>query len=671
MDTEELILNNRYALEQKIGEGGMATVYRGRDMRLSRRVAVKILHRHYVSDADFLRRFQHEAQAAATLNHPNVVSVYDVGQDGDNHYIVMEYVDGVNLKTLINRDAPLQVAHAVAIAEEIGRGLETAHQVGLVHRDVKPANVMVTPDGHAVITDFGIAKSHLSTTLTRTGVTFGTADYISPEQAQGKTATPRSDIYSLGVTLYEMLTARLPFTGDSPVAVAMQHVSAEPPPPHQIIPQIPPSLEKLILETMAKDPDHRPTSAHDFVQRLQNYRAAANQQTAMTPGPAHQPAQPAPPHPDPFQDRNIEHQQPRPGTPQPRSPVHHSPPPPQNVNTGGGAPPAYPRSPQQQGGGGSAATPPPRHVAHRSSPQQQGSPTIPPPRSATARAPQQQGIGCGVFVVGMLILVGVMGLILAFSSGIFDGMLAGVDSGDNGESGATFPLERTATPTDEEGPTPTLTTTPMPTVVVPDLVGMTEQEMLRELENLDLTPVIGSPRNSSRIPQGAVIAQDPPEDTELEAGESVVYNLSLGPEVVYITVPDLVGYRFEDAKREAQNLGLTVIQKNEPGRNVTEGFIISQNPASGLRVRSGETLQLVVSLGDVVWMPNLFGKSEEAAKATIESTDGLIYSYSDYQGRDKLWNYDQVAPGVVVSTIPDKDQWVPRGTHVTLGVREY
>src|SRR5215216_4937284 len=222
---QQKILNNRYELQQKIGEGGMARVYQGRDMRLNRQVAVKVLHSHYATDAGFLQRFHHEAQAAANLRHPNIVDVYDVGQDGDIHYIVMEYVEGSDLKGAIARNVPLPIEQAVPIAEAVARALEAAHRIGLVHRDIKPQNIIVGPQGQVKITDFGIAKSSLSTALTETGVTFGTADYISPEQARGQPATPRSDIYSLGVTLYETLTGRLPFGGDSSIAVAMQHVS--------------------------------------------------------------------------------------------------------------------------------------------------------------------------------------------------------------------------------------------------------------------------------------------------------------------------------------------------------------------------------------------------------------------------------------------------------------
>ncbi|MGB9633149.1 MAG: protein kinase domain-containing protein, partial [Chloroflexaceae bacterium] len=258
---QQTILDGRYALERLIGEGGMARVYAGRDLRLNRRVAIKIPHSHYLTDPDFLSRFRHEAQAAAMLTHPNIVDVYDVGQDGDVHYLVMEYVEGTNLKAIITREAPLPIARAVDLAVQVALGLHAAHRAGLIHRDIKPQNIIVTPDGRAHISDFGVAKSPLSTALTETGVAFGTVDYLSPEQAQGRPATPLSDVYALGVVLYEMLTGRLPFTGDSALAVAMKHVTEPPVPLRQLVPAIPPGLEALVLQALAKDPAQRPASA--------------------------------------------------------------------------------------------------------------------------------------------------------------------------------------------------------------------------------------------------------------------------------------------------------------------------------------------------------------------------------------------------------------------------
>jgi serine/threonine protein kinase len=258
---QQQILDDRYEVDRLIGEGGMARVYIGRDRRLNRRVAIKIPRPQYIDDADFLNRFRHEALAAASLAHPAIVDVYDVGQEGSIHYIVMEYVDGFNLKALLNREAPLTVDRAVKLAIQVALGLHAAHRAGLVHRDIKPQNIIVTADGHARITDFGVAKGRLSTAFTETGVAFGTVDYLSPEQAQGIAATAQSDLYSLGVVLFEMLSGRLPFSGDTAVAIAMKHASEPPPSLCALNPHVPLSLERIVFQLLAKDPAQRPQSA--------------------------------------------------------------------------------------------------------------------------------------------------------------------------------------------------------------------------------------------------------------------------------------------------------------------------------------------------------------------------------------------------------------------------
>ncbi len=277
------ILNQRYELAEKIGDGGMATVYRGRDVRLNRVVAIKILHPHHATDLNFLQRFSHEAQAAANLRHPSIVDIYDVGQEERQHFIVMELVDGSDLKSMILRYKQLPIQQVLQVTSAIADGLDAAHQLGMVHRDVKPQNIMVAHDGTAKITDFGIAKSGLSTAQTETGVTFGTADYISPEQARGQPATAQSDIYALAVTIYEALTGQLPFTGDSAVAVALQHVGSKPPPIRRHNPNVSPALEQLIMRALAKNPSERPATAKEFGQLLRAQEETEVRDTAPRP----------------------------------------------------------------------------------------------------------------------------------------------------------------------------------------------------------------------------------------------------------------------------------------------------------------------------------------------------------------------------------------------------
>lgn len=263
----ERVLSGRYVLEEKIGSGGMAEVYRAHDHLLDRTVAVKILHAAYKNDLEFIERFHREAKAAAGLSHPNIVSIFDVGVDGDDHFIVMECVPGSTLKEKIKAEAPLEIPLAVKIAKDIADGLASAHANNIVHCDIKPHNILMTDDNRAKIGDFGIARAVTESTMTYSGSVMGSVHYFSPEQARGLMITPKSDVYSLGIVLYEMLTGRLPFNGENPVSIAMQHVEEEPVPPTSIRHNIPPMLEAIVLRAMNKNPEVRPTSA-EMVQEL-------------------------------------------------------------------------------------------------------------------------------------------------------------------------------------------------------------------------------------------------------------------------------------------------------------------------------------------------------------------------------------------------------------------
>ena len=258
------VFANRYELRTQVGHGGMADVYLARDRLLNRRVAVKVLSPTFAADPTFVERFRREAQAAASLNHPNIVAVYDWGQEDDTSFIVMEYVNGQTLRDLVNKYRTLPPMEAARIAADIADALEFAHRNGVIHRDVKPGNVLITPEGGVKVTDFGIARAESSDTLTKTGAVLGTATYFSPEQAQGLALDGRSDVYALGVVLYEMLTGVAPFTADSPVSVAYKHVREEPVPPTRIKPGIPGALDRIVLTAMTKDVALRYPSAAEL-----------------------------------------------------------------------------------------------------------------------------------------------------------------------------------------------------------------------------------------------------------------------------------------------------------------------------------------------------------------------------------------------------------------------
>lgn len=257
---EQRILGSRYELLELVGSGGMADVYKAHDKLLDRTVAVKVLHAQFASDAEFVARFHGEAQGAAKMSHPNIVNIYDVGQEGKCHYIVMEYVSGQTLREELDAGGRLPVATALAIARQIAEALHHAHKNGLVHCDIKPHNILVMEDGRIKVADFGIARAVSSVTSTYTGNIVGSVHYFSPEQAKGASITPKSDVYSLGVVLYEMLTGELPFTGETPVGIALKHLQEEPPAISAVDPSIPSFVEALVSELMAKDPNKRPDS---------------------------------------------------------------------------------------------------------------------------------------------------------------------------------------------------------------------------------------------------------------------------------------------------------------------------------------------------------------------------------------------------------------------------
>jgi eukaryotic-like serine/threonine-protein kinase len=594
---QQKILNNRYELERKIGEGGMARVYVGRDMRLNRPVAIKIPHQQHTLDADFLNRFFHEAQAAAILQHPNIVDVYDVGQDGDIHYIVMEYVEGIDLKRLINRDAPLPISQALHIAAQAARGLHAAHQAGMVHRDVKPQNIIVAPDGGVTITDFGIAKSARSTAMTETGVVFGTADYLSPEQAQGRSATALSDIYSLGVTLYEMLTGKLPYAGDTALAVAMKHVSETPLPPRQLNRAIPPQVEAIVLRCLAKEPAQRPQSAAELARQLSSVDQISQQATTVN-----------------------EVAVPRPPVPRPAS----------NGGTTGRIP-------------------------------------MPPPRPALpARQPRQEGLGCGVFVLGIFMVAGVLGLVYLFATNAFEGLFPGPGQQPN------RPTEIVgATSTPEESVTPTPSPTPLPLALVPNLVQQRSTDVQALLNSLGLIPVELTAVND--LEAGFVIQQEVPANTEVPVGSPVTYTVSLGPSLV--TIPDVRSTSQSFALNSLESAGLRVEVREEPSTTIDAGFIIRQSPNPGLRVEAGTLVEIVVSQGDVVRFPDIIGLQREQAEAILRATPGLELVFVDEQGPDRLPGFENFAPNQVVSAQIENGkglnngELVPRGSRIILGVR--
>jgi eukaryotic-like serine/threonine-protein kinase len=262
------IVDRRYQIESRLGSGGMADVYLATDTQLGRRIALKLLYRRFAQDPEFVERFRREASAAAGLQHQHVVSVYDRGEWDGTYYIAMEYLEGRSLKAVIHQEAPLEPARAIDLAVQILRAARFAHRRGVIHRDLKPHNVLVDDDGNATVTDFGIARAGASD-MTQTGSIMGTAQYLSPEQAQGHAVSAQSDLYSIGIILYEMLTGRVPFEGDSAVAIALKQVGEAPVPPSVYNAAVSPALEAAVLKALEKDPVARYSGADEFIATLE------------------------------------------------------------------------------------------------------------------------------------------------------------------------------------------------------------------------------------------------------------------------------------------------------------------------------------------------------------------------------------------------------------------
>ena len=264
------VLSGRYELLEKIGDGGMAVVYKGKDKLLNRFIAVKILRPEFTKDATFVENFKRESQAAAGLSHPNIVGVYDVGREGNINYIVMELIDGQTLNKIIEEEAPMDYRKVIDISKQVAQALRVAHKNKIIHRDVKPHNIMITSDGVVKLADFGIARAVNDTTLSTGSKIVGSVHYFSPEQARGNYVDERSDIYSLGIVMYEMLTGKVPFDGDNPVSVALKHINEEIIPPRELEPGIPPALERCVMKATNKYQTKRYSSADELIQELDN-----------------------------------------------------------------------------------------------------------------------------------------------------------------------------------------------------------------------------------------------------------------------------------------------------------------------------------------------------------------------------------------------------------------
>ncbi len=623
-------VNRRYRVEREIGSGGMAVVYRGRDLVLGRDVAIKALRPQFAADPTVRSRFEREAQAAAGFSHPNIIDIYDVGEESGTPYIIMEYIDGQTLKEIILNEAPFHPDDVAALLTQLGAALDYAHARGYVHRDVKPQNILVDRNGMARVVDFGIAKGLADSDLTEMGAGLGTVHYLSPEQASGLMPTPASDVYSAGVVAFEMLTRRLPFEAESPVAVAVRQVQDSPPAPSSFVPGVPPAVDAIVLKALDKDPTKRFHNAGALATAMSSWREARPRNVTFLPL---------------------------------RTPAPERTPP---------APPDLPEQPV------ALVTPTASHPVAAPVADEPGAPSIVmAPKSA-----QRDEVGCATWVIGIAILLGLIGLIwIGFQLTPRFTDLGGGLPGPVASPTAAAP-NAIATVTTE--PAPAATTAPIatsaPPVIgpagnasVPDLTGMTLEEARQAAQAATLQLTVLEPVFSDQVPVDHVAEQDPPPESPLEAGTMIYVKLSRGTAAIDLTSLNLIGSEPAAAERVLTESGLGVAQRGVPSTEIENGLVAGTDPAD--RASIGETVTLLISLGDVVRIPGTIqGQTQEEATAVLEDA-GLVITGTAPVGPSTIeeagLNPSEFEPGAVVGVVgggADLDAYVPRGTEIELVV---
>jgi eukaryotic-like serine/threonine-protein kinase len=620
----DTIIDSRYKVLTRIGTGGMADVFCAEDQQLGRKVALKLLHPRFAEDPEFVERFRREASAAAGLQHPNVVGVYDRGEWDGTYYIAMEYLPGRTLKQLVQQEAPLDPLRAIDLTVQILKAARFAHRRGIVHRDLKPHNVLVDDEDRVKVTDFGIARAGASD-MTETGSIMGTAQYLSPEQAQGQAVSPVSDLYAVGVILFELLTGHVPFDAESAVSVALKHVSEPPPPPSVFDPAVPPELETIVLWALNKDPAQRPQDADAFIHALEQAREvvaareAPGQRTAMFVAPTVLARE------DPSATG--------PTAVAPLPPVAEPPPP--------FPPPVPPRRRRRTPWWGWALIVLALLLAGLAvflltRPHEVTVPRV-VGRDVQSATTAIQSRGLDVRVVRA-------------ASGKPIDQVFGQDprGGARVEKGSTVVLRVSGGPA---------------TVPVPQVAGMTVDQATGALADAGLVLDRVVKRANDSVPAGSVIRSSPPVGKSVPKGSGVTLAVSSGP--AQIAVPDVRGLPEGDARKQLEAKGFKVTSSKQDSTDKPAGTVLSQSPAAGDQAAPGATIALVVAQAPAkVSVPNLVGQPAS------DAVDAL--SNAGFEPRESMRPVtDQTQDGVVLEQRPAAGAKLPKGSPVRIFVGQF
>jgi eukaryotic-like serine/threonine-protein kinase len=641
------VFDGRYRILRKLGSGGMANVYLAEDEDLGRRVAIKILNDRYANDDLFIERFRREAKAAAGLSHPNIVSIYDRGEAEGTYYIAMEVIEGRSLKELILTRGALPVAQSVAFAKQLLEALRFAHRHGIIHRDIKPHNVLVSTDERAKrhetrlkVTDFGIAR-HGASQMTEAGSIMGTAQYLSPEQARGAPVTAASDLYSAGVVLYEMLTGKVPFNGDSAIEIAMKHVTEAPKPPSHLRSEIPPALDQVVLRSLSKDPEDRYQTADDFIEDLERVEAGlplsretSDAATALL----------------------------------------------ATVPVAGGTTEVLARTPATR-------VAPPRVPAK---PPPRVPPPYPPEYRYGDRPPRRRRFLPWLLVLLFLAAAGIAGWYvynqiqeqleasepvgvpnvvglerqLAVAKLEEAGLEADVEEQPDPEAlpGIVFEQNPRAGSRLQKGDSVTILVSTGPRKVdVPRLVGKQYDEAIQILDDAGLK--WRKEEVFSKKPPGQVVRQDPKAGEQLAEGSTVILTVSKGIERV--AVPDVLQQTEESARQELAAAGFEVQVVEQSSSDTPAGVVFAQSPDPGTEAPKGSTVQINVSTGpEQAPVPDVIDQDEATAKQTLRDAGFRVRV-------NRVDTEDPLQDGVVVEQDPVGGTEAELGSEVTIVVARF